>query len=443
MQVHTGFRYRLEPAPDQRRRMAQYAGACRWVWNEALAWRGEAFFAARAAGGRPAAGALGYVALAARLTLLRGDIAWLGDAPIHPLQQTLRDQDTAFTRYFEGKAEYPRFKPKGRGSFRFPDPKQFALEGEWLKLPKLGWVRLRLSRGLPACGRILNITVSREGGHWFASLCVEHEIAVTAAPVGPAVGVDLGVANSLVLSTGERIHLPVPTEIDAAGLARLHRQVSRKRKGSGRWRRAVERLAKRKRHLSARRRDAAHKATTRIAKMHSLVVVEDLHLRAMSASAKGSAAAPGRNVAAKAGLNRSILAQAHRETRQMLAYKCLRHGGELRAVPAPYTSQKCSCCGHTAPENRPSQALFRCVKCGAQKHADQNASENILADGLSAPAHGGIGHKAPDEVRTHRRRDSVSFAHTVSSVGIPALHRSRKAKTLDREEVKISGRVGS
>lgn len=404
MQVHTGYRYRLEPAPDQRRRMAQYAGACRWVWNEALAWREEAYLAARAAGGKPAAGALGYVALAARLTLLRRDIAWLTDAPIHPLQQTLRDQDTAFTRFFEGSAEYPRFKPKGRDSFRFPDPKQFAMDGDWVKLPKLGWMRLRLSRPIPEGGRILNITVSREGGHWFASLCVEYEVGATAAPSGPAVGIDLGVANSLTLSTGERIHLPVPTKMEQEGLARLHRQVSRKTKGSRRWRKAVERLAKRKRHLAARRRDAAHKATTRIAKAHPLVVVEDLHLRSMSASAKGTLAEPGRNVAAKAGLNRSILAQAHRETRQMLAYKCPRHGGELRSVPAPYTSQKCSCCGHTAPENRPSQAVFRCVKCGNAMHADDNSSLNILTAGLVVPAHGGIGRKAPDEVRTRRRK---------------------------------------
>jgi len=164
MQVHTGYRYRLEPAPDQKRRMGRYAGACRWVWNEALAWREEAYLAARSAGGKPAAGALGYVALAARLTLLRRDIGWLADAPIHPLQQTLRDQDAAFSRFFEGSAEYPRFKPKGRDSLRFPDPKQFALDGDWLKLPKLGWMRLRLSRPIPEGGRILNITVSREGG---------------------------------------------------------------------------------------------------------------------------------------------------------------------------------------------------------------------------------------------------------------------------------------
>lgn len=404
MQVHTGYRYRLEPSGDQRRRMAQYAGACRWVWNEALGWREEAYLAARAAGGKPAAGSLNYVALAARLTLLRGEIPWLAAAPIHPLQQTLRDLDAAFQRFFKGVAGFPGFKSKGREALRFPDPKQFALEGDWLKLPKLGWMRLRLSRPLPKDGRTLNITVSREGGHWFASLCVAHEIAKVAAPAGAAVGIDLGIANSAVLSTGERVALPVPTKVELAGVARLQRQASRKRKGSHRWRRCVARLAKRKRHLAARRRDAAHKFTTRIAKTHVMVVVEALHLRGMTASAKGTLAVPGRNVAAKSGLNRSMLAQAHAETRQMLAYKCLRHGGELRCVPAPFTSQRCSSCGHTAAENRLSQAVFLCVSCGHNEHADDNAAKNILTGGLSVPAHGGIGRKAPDEVRTHRRK---------------------------------------
>lgn len=253
-------------------------------------------------------------------------------------------------------------------------------------------------------GLILYITVSREGGHWFASLCVQHEVAATALPAGGAVGIDQGVANSAVLSSGERVALPVPTKLEQAGVARLQRQVSRKVKGSRRWRRSVARLAKRKRHLAARRRDAAHKFTTCIAKTYSVVVVEDLHLQNMCASARGTLAEPGRNVAAKSGLNRSLLAQAHGETRQMLAYKCPRYGGELRVVPAPYTSQKCSCCGHTAQENRTAQAVFLCVRCGHSEHADSNAAKNILTAGLAVPAHGGLGRLAPDEVRTRRRK---------------------------------------
>lgn len=404
MQVHTGYRYRLEPSGDQRRRMAQYAGACRWVWNEALAWREDVWLAARGAGGKPAPCTLNYNALAGRLTDLRADITWLGDAPIHPLQQTLRDQEAAFAKFFSGKAGFPRFKAKGTDGFRYPDPKQFSLAGDWLKLPKLGWVKLRLSRPLPEDASIAHITVTREGGHWYAALCVEHELATPSAPTGVTVGIDLGVANSFTLSTGEHVHLPVPNKIEAAGVARCQRQLSRKRKGSHRWQRAVARLAARKRHLANRRRDAAHKATTRIAKTHPVVVVEDLHLRNMTASAKGTAAEPGRNVAAKAGLNRSLLAQAHAETRKMLAYKCPRHGGELRAMPAAFTSQKCCTCGHIAAENRQTQAVFCCVRCGVQKHADVNAALNILTGGLSVPAQGGLGRKAPVELRTHRRK---------------------------------------
>jgi putative transposase len=355
---------------------------------------------------------LGYVALAARLTLLRRDIAWLADAPIHPLQQTLRDQDTAFQRFFEGSAEYPRFKPKGRDSFRFPDPKQFALAGagDWLKLPKLGWVRLRLSRALPEGGRVLNITVSREGGHWYASLCVEHEVVVTAAPAGIAVGIDLGVANSLTLSTGERIHLPAPTKAEEAGLARLHRQVSRKCKGSNRWRRAVERLAKRKRHLAARRRDAAHKATTRIAKAYPLVVVEDLHLRGMSASAKGTLAEPGRNVAAKAGLNRSILAQAHRETPNARTSD-QRHWRAARR-PGPYNlSEMIVLRFTTVNRSTPPHRVVPIVKCGTKNTRLKHRKH--LTDGLSVRAHGGIGSRPLLSANPPKKGRMSTLARTV------------------------------
>lgn len=404
MQVITGYRYRVEPSPSQGRRLGQYAGACRWVWNEALAFREDAYLCARAAGGRPAAGALGYAALCARLTLWRREKDWLADAPIHPLQQSLRDLDAAIGRFFEGLAAYPRFKSRGRESLRFPDPKQFELDGEWVRLPKLGWMRLRLSRPLPSDARLRNASISREGGHWFVSFCVEHEIADPAAPAGKPIGIDVGVAQSLALSTGEMIALPVPTAAEKTFVARLQRQCARKQTGSRRWRKAQERVARHRRHQVARRRDAAHKATTRLSREHPIIVVEGLKLRSMSASARGTAEEPGCNVAAKAGLNRELLAQAHGELRRLLAYKCERTGARVVAVPAAHTSQTCSCCGHVAAESRQSQALFRCVACGHEENADINAAKIIRAAGLAVPAHGGKGRKAPCEVRTRRKR---------------------------------------
>jgi len=403
MQLLTGYRYRLEPTPSQAAALGQHGGACRWLWNHVLAHREEAYLAARAAGGKLPAGAFSYASMCRYLTTLRHDIPWLAAISVEPLQQTLRDLDAAFGKFFKGRSGFPAFKRRADGDgFRYPIPAHFAVDLNWVKLPKLGWVRFRQSRDLP--GAVRNITVSRVGAHWFVSFCVAHEIADPGAPLGAPIALDLGVACSVTTSTGERIDLQAPTPKERRRLRFLARQVSRKVKGSRRRRLANERLAKAKRHLAARRRDAAHKLTTRLAHTHSVIVLEDLHVKGMTVSAAGTAAAPRRNVRAKAGLNRSLASQAFGETRRLLAYKCARSGAQLIAVPAAHTSQTCSQCQHCAPENRESQAEFVCVACGLQLNADHNAALNILAAGSAVTARGGADLSPADEPRTLRRR---------------------------------------
>jgi len=376
----TGYRYRLEPTATQQRLLSRSAGACRWLWNWALGQRKAVYEASE---GRVK---VDYVDQANQLPPLKGFYPFLVEAPSHALQQTLRDLDRAYVDFFEGRAAFPRFRARGTDdSFRFPDPKQFQLEGDWLRLPKLGWVRLRLSRKV--CGRIRNVTVCREGRHWFAALCCEGDYRTTNAG-GAALGLDAGVAQDLTDSTGQVLDLGAPTRREWRFLARLQRRVSRRVLGSRRWRRAQERAARLRRHLAGRRRDRAHKESTRLAKAHALVVIEDLALKPMTASAKGTAENPGRNVQAKAGFNREMLSRGHADFRRMLAYKCERSGARLLAVPAAHTSQTCSQCGHCAPENRKSQAVFRCLACGHTLNADHNAALNILAAGLAATARG-------------------------------------------------------
>jgi putative transposase len=134
--------------------------------------------------------------------------------------------------------------------------------------------------------------------------------------------------------------------------------------------------------LARRRKDAAHKATTRIAKNHGIIVVEDLKVRNMVASARGTVESPGRNVRQKAGLNRSLLDVAPAEIRRMLAYKAAWFGGRVIAVPPAYTSQSCNTCGHVDRGNRLSQARFVCLACGHVANADVNAARNILDLGI-------------------------------------------------------------
>lgn len=396
----TGLRYRLEPNPGQGRVLAQSAGACRWLWNWALDYREEAWLAARSAGATGIKG-MGYAHLCSLLPGLRKEFPWLKRAPNHALQQSLRALDTAFGRFFKGLAGYPRFKCRGQDdSLRFPDSKQIAVEGAWVKLPKLGWVRFRLSR--PIGGKVRNVTLSREGTSWYVSFCVQGDFALPNSGLEP-VGLDLGVTASVTCSTGSVDLFPVPTMAQEKRLRWLARKASARVKGSNRGRRALDRLAKLRRRIARRRRDAAHKLSTRLATTHAVIAIEDLKVRRMTASAKGNLKNPGTNVRAKASLNRVFLANAHADFRRMLAYKCERSGARLVAVNPAYTSQTCSQCGHCAPENRKNQAVFQCAACGLNLNADHNAALNILAAGLAVSARGGSETFPAGEPRTHPR----------------------------------------
>ena len=411
----TGLRYRLCPNPGHEHMLAQYAGACRWLWNWALDYRQQVWLAAKSAGAVGLGGSMGYVHMSSLLPGLKSQFPWLAQAPHHALQATLRDLDRAFSSFFSGRSGFPKFRSRGvHDAIRFPDPKQFSVEGNWVKLPKLGWVAFRQSR--PIEGTVRNITLSREGRHWNISFCVEGAFTLPNAGL-PSIGLDLGVAQSVTTSAGEVVAFPVATPKEDRRMRFLQRRASRRVKGSGRRRIANEAVAKLRRHLANRRRDAAHKLSTKLATTHDSITIENLRLKELTASAAGTLAAPGRGVRAKSALNRRMLSQGHADLRRMLAYKCLRSGAQLRVVDPAYTSQTCSQCGHCAPENRKSQAEFRCVACDSHLNADHNAALNILAAGLGRFCAGRPGVTQAGELRTQpRSRLPVQLAPT----GIPA-----------------------
>jgi putative transposase len=384
MQVVQAHRFRLSPTSAQEEFFRRIAGCCRFVWNLALEQRQT--FGRR---GR----SIGFKAQAAELKDLRRDAEWLAGAPSHCLQQTLRDLDRAFARFFSGEAGYPKFKSKHRGedSFRFPDPKQFEVGKNFVDLPKVGKILMVAHR--PVQGEVRNITVVRDGDDWYASLCVSVRRRVRQAPPGSAVGIDLGVAQPIVQSDDARVALPRVSPEERRKRARLQKSLARKKKGSKNRDKASRALARHEAKLRRRRQDGLHRATARIARSYRLVAIEDLKVRNMTASARGTVEQPGRNVKAKAGLNRAVLDIAPGTVRRMLEYKVKRHGGRLVAVDPRHTSQTCSRCSRhpsdaldTAhlPHGRVSRDLFVCPFCGFQCDADVNAARNILAKGRLA-----------------------------------------------------------
>ena len=392
-----GFRYKLAPTPEQETLFKQFSGVCRLVYNLALEQRRDWWrHYERQTGSR-----LNYVMQARELTALRSQYDWIAAVSQTCQQQALRDLDKAYVNFFKGIARYP--SPRRRGindAFRFQgrEVEVMPVNARWstVRLPKIGWVKFRDTR--PLRGTVKNATVSLDPLGWHISFAceIEHEVP---ANDNPSVGIDRGVANTITLSTGEIQSVPASLEAIERRHRAAQRVLARSKRGSNRRAKALRRCAK----LSARRarirRAWQHKAALSIARRYGTVVLEDLKVRNMTASAKGTIAQPGRNVRAKAGLNRSILNQGWGAFETILGYKLEERGGTLVKVNPAYTSQTCSECGTIDSQSRESQARFVCRHCGFHAHADHNAAINILRRN-TAFMRMEEGHKLSGEVRT-------------------------------------------
>lgn len=390
--------YRLYPTPEQEQQMAQIAGSCRFVFNLALEQRRDWWKPGRT---------FNFVSQCREVTMLRAEVDWLKAAPVHTLQQAMKDLDRAYQNWWAGRADYPTPRKKGlNDSFRFPDPVSIKVERTGnssgrIKLPKLGWVRLRGWYAIP--GDICNATVSRHAGQWHVAVQWQRELAEPVPATLPAVGIDRGVAVFAALSNGVNIAPVNHGKKALRALRKAQRNLSRKKRGSSNRRKAARRVAKIHMRVANARKDFLHRVSTDIANNHSVVVLEALQVRNMSASAKGTVAEPGRMVRQKAGLNRAILDQGWGEFRIMLGYKLADRGSTLIEVPAAYTSQTCAECGVVDATGRISQSRFVCTGCGHETNADTNAAINILrrADCSLKPVEGN--RKRPVEAGSIRR----------------------------------------
>ncbi len=363
--------------------MRRFAGACRFVFNRALALQNEN----HEAGNKY----IPYTKMASWLIEWKShpDTKWLKDAPSQPLQQSLKDLERGYKNFFQKRAAFPRFKKRGQNdAFRYPQGVKFDQVNNRISLPKLGWVRYRNSREV--IGEVKNVTVSQSCGKWYVSIQTEYEVADPVHNSESMVGLDAGVTQLATLSDGT-VYQPVNSfKGSQRKLAVLQKQLSRKEKFSANWQKQKRKIQRLHSHIANIRRDYLHKVTSEISKNHAMIVIEDLKVSNMSKSAKGSAEQPGRNVRAKSGLNRAILDQGWYEMRRQLEYKQLWQGGQVLAIPPAYTSQRCACCGHTAKDNRQSQSKFECQICGYTANADINGARNILAAGHAVLACGGM-----------------------------------------------------
>lgn len=382
----TGRRYLLAPTDEQANLAERVGSICRAVWNTALEQRRE--FRRRGA-------YINYVEQARQMAEAKREpaCAWLAEAPSHTLQQTLRDLDRACNKHGTFKVHW-RSKARTAPTFRFPDPNHIAVRrvnrrwGE-VRLPKFGMVRFRWSR--PIGGTVRNATISLDGGRWYVSFCVEDGVTAVEPNGGPAVGVDRGVRVAVATSDGALLDFTLFTTGEAGRARRLQQQLSRQ-KGRNSARRARTRAKLAALHARGRRRRSDFNAQTavRLVREHGLIAVEDLKIRNMTRSARGTADAPGVNVRQKAGLNRSIMAKGWGGLLLHLEHAARYHGATIVKVNPAHTSQTCHACKHIASDSRESQAVFRCVACGHEDNADVNAAKNIRERGTELASAAGL-----------------------------------------------------
>ena len=375
-------RFRLLPTPAQQVVLVGHCRHARFVWN--LAVEQQLFW-------QPGRHAPRYNDQSAQLTAARAEYDWLAAGSQTVQQQALLDFDQAMRNFFAGTHRRPSWRKAGvHEGFR-----QVGLKARHVQkinrryrrvwVPKVGYVRFRCTRAVPAGVKSHRITRDRAGRWHVAFAHIPDPIP------GPAdrsiVGVDRGVAVSAALSTGELLHCPCLTPGEQTRLRRLQRSLARAKPGSNRRRRTKFAIAKLKAREADRRHDWVEKTTTDLACRFDTIRVEALDVRAMTRTARGTIDQPGVRVAQKRGLNRAIRNQGWGRLVTRLDHKAT---GRLERVPAAYTSQRCSACGHIAPENRKSQAVFACVACKAGPcNADVNAACNIAA-GRAVPAQGDL-----------------------------------------------------
>ncbi|HSS92192.1 MAG TPA: transposase [Streptosporangiaceae bacterium] len=409
-------RNRLYPAATQEGILSRHCEDARFVWNLAAEqqswwWPGR--------GAAP-----GSAERHRQLVQARAAEPWLAEGSSTVQQQALRDFDKAMAAFFQtgNPAGKPRYRSKrGRQGFVIRDTRVRRLTRRWgeVQVPKCGWVRFRWTRTLPADLGMARVTVDR-AGRWHVAFPAPQPALARRMGGGP-VGIDRGVRTALVTSGGQHYRAPRISGRRAARYLALQQRLRRQARGSRRRDETRRAMAQLTAAVTDRRRDWAEKISTRLVTDHDLIVLEKLNIPGMvrKPKAKADPEHPGgfltNGARAKAGLNRAILGACWGLLAQRAEQKAAASGAAVIYVDPRFTSQQCHVCGHTAPGNRDSQAVFRCQRCGHSDHADVNAARNILARGLAtmavpAPAPGHGAHARVSRQRPLARREPACSA---------------------------------
>ena len=359
-----GYKYRIYPNKAQVNRIENIFGCCRFVFNYFLTLRRTAW--------KISGQSINYVLSSRILTSLKKyrPYVFLASSDSMALQESLKDLDRAYQNFFDKRNSYPKYKSKHfhKQSYRTRNVNNcIRVEGKHLILPKVGRVKIKLSRSFK--GRILNATVSRDpSGKYYVSLCVEEEL-IPKPNKGGMTGIDVGLHDFYVDSNGNHIPNPKPLRRYEKKLAREQRRLSRKVKGSKNSKQQRRKVSRIHEKIHSVRTDYLHKESTKLVSENQVICMETLRVKGMVRNHH---------------LAKSVLDASWSRFFSMLKYKSMEYGCDIIQVSMFFSSsQLCSCCGYKNPEVKDlSIREWVCPCCGAEHDRDMNAAINILNEGM-------------------------------------------------------------
>ena len=327
-----------------------------------------------------------------QMTDLLPEYPWIAEVQCQARQEILADLDKAWNACFKGLAKQPHWKRKGDPIHIYipSTTLPYALNGDkktaklsFKRSPaytKLGPIKIILDR--PTRGIIKSWSIKRSQNEWYATARCLIEIPDPIPVNNKIVGIDRGVKLALADSNGRQVENPRFLVELQPRIIRAEREVSRKKKDSRNQKKARKKVARLKRLVARRREVFINTESLYYAENYGTVIIEKLQVKNMTASAKGTAEEPGKNVKQKSGLNKAILDSGWGLFNRTIGYKLEERGGTLKNVNPCRTSQTCPNCQHISKDNRKTQSEFKCVKCGHTENADVTAAKEIKARGI-------------------------------------------------------------